>query len=244
MLPYLSLGPLLLQTPGFILLLSGWISLTLIEKEAQRLKLNQALVYNLVFWGLVAGIIGARLAYAARYLNIYLDDPLSLVALNFNTLSPQGGLIIGLLAAAIYGWRVQLPLRTTLDALAPGLAAFMIAWGIAHLLSGAAFGSPTDLPWAIYLWEANRHPTQIYEIVLAIAVFLVVRKRPLDRPGTGLNFLLTVALLSSSRLFLEAFRGDSLLWVDGIRTAQVVSLGILLICLWLIKASILPPHKK
>ena len=198
----------------------------------------------MVFWGLVAGIIGARLAYAARYLNIYLDDPLSLVALNFNTLSPQGGLIIGLLAAAIYGWRVQLPLRTTLDALAPGLAAFMIAWGIAHLLSGAAFGSPTDLPWAIYLWEANRHPTQIYEIVLAIAVFLVVRKRPLDRPGTGLNFLLTVALLSSSRLFLEAFRGDSLLWVDGIRTAQVVSLGILLICLWLIKASILPPHKK
>lgn len=244
MYPSISIGPVLVQTPGLALLLGVWVSLTLIEKEALRLRLNKEQVYNLAFWGLVAGIIGARLAYAARFLNVYLDDPLGLVALNPGTLSPGDGLVIGLLAALIYGWRVKLPLRPTLDALAPGLAAFMIAFGAAHLLSGDAFGAPTELPWAVYLWDEYRHPTQIYEIILAVGVFLVVWKRPFGRPGAGLNFLVAVSLTSASRLFLEAVRGDSLLWVGGTRAAQVVSLGILLVSLYLMRVWALSPQKK
>lgn len=244
MLPSISIGSYLLQTPGLALLLGVWIGLTLVEKEAVHLKLDKEKVYNLVFWGLVAGILGARLAYAVRFVNVYLDDPLSLVALNPSTLSPQAGLFIGIATAVGYGWWKNLPPRPTLDALAPGLAVFMVAWGFAHLLSGDAFGSPTELPWAIFLWDENRHPTQIYEIILAIGVLLAVWKRPFYRPGAGLNFLLVVALSSASRLFLEAFRGDSLIWVSGLRAAQVVSLGILLVCLYLMKAWALSLQKK
>lgn len=244
MLPDISLGPYLLQTPGLALLIGLWISMTVTEKEAVRLKLNKEQVYNMVFWGLVIGIIGARLSYATRFLNIYLDDPLSLVAFNPNTLAPQEGLAIGVIAAVSYGWWKKLPLRPTLDALAPGLATFMIAWGVAHLLSGDAFGAPTKLPWAIYLWDEYRHPAQVYEILLAIGIFLAVRRRPLGRLGTGLNFLLAVALTGISRLFLEAFRGDSLLWGGGIRAAQVVSLAILLLCLWWMRVWVQPPQKE
>lgn len=235
MLPYIPLGPFLLQTPGLALLIGLWIGASLAEKEAKRLKINAAVVYNLVFFGLIAGIVGARLAYAVRYLSAYLDNPLGLFSLNPNTLAPSDGIIIGLVVAVLYSWRKKLPLRPTLDALALGLSAFLVLLGVAHFLSGDAFGAPAEIPWSIYLWDESRHPSQIYEVLAALGVFFVVRKRPLGELGVGMNFLLTVALSAGARLVLEAFRGDSLILGGGFRSAQVISLLVLLGCLWLLR---------
>jgi len=235
MYPYLRLGPFLLQLPLLALLVGVWIGSSLTEKEAVRLKLPSASVANLIFVGLMAGMVGARLAYAARYLQAYLDNPLSLLALNLNTLAGFDGLLIGLVVAALYGWRKKLPLRLTLDALAPGLAAFMIALGVTHLLSGDAFGAPTELPWSIYLWNEFRHPSQIYEILAAVVILFIVIKRPQSQAGDGINFLMWVALSSAARIFLEAFRGDSMIWPGGFRAAQVVSLIVLAITLFVMR---------
>jgi phosphatidylglycerol---prolipoprotein diacylglyceryl transferase len=235
MFPYLRVGPLLLQTPGLALLVGVWLGLSLTEKESLRLRLKPDAVYNLVFYALISGIIGARLAYAARFLNAYIENPLSLLSINPNTLSPEDGLLIGLLVAVIYGYRKQLPLRPTLDALAPGLAAFMVAFGVSHILSGDAFGAKTDLPWRIFLWNEYRHPAQIYETLAALVIFQVVWLRPLPS-GRGLNFLLVVSLSASARLFLEAFRGDSVIWSGGFRSAQIVALLVLAVALWLMKS--------
>ena len=161
MYPYLRLGPFLLQLPLLALLVGVWIGSSMSEKGAARLKLPSAIVSNLIVVGLIAGIVGARLAYAARYLQAYLDNPLSLLALNVNTLAGSDGLLIGLVVAALYGRRKKLLLRPTLDALAPGLATFMVALGVSHLLSGDAFGASADLPWSIYLWNEYRHPSQV-----------------------------------------------------------------------------------
>ena len=239
MLPFFRLGPLLLQLPGLALLGGVWVGSSLAEKEAARLRLNPADVYNLIFYGLVAGVVGARLVYAARYLSAYWANPISLLALTPATLSPTAGLVIGLTLAALVGWRKRLPLRPTLDALAPGLAAFLVALGGAHLLSGDAFGAPTTLPWAIYLWDDARHPSQVYETLAALAVFAVAWKRPLG-VGQGLNFLLVVALSAGARVFLEAFRGDSLVWAGGFRAAQVVGVIVLGTTLWLIRRWVAP----
>jgi len=180
-------------------------------------------------------VVGARLAYASRYLDIYIADPQSLLALNAGTLAPFEGLLFGLAAASFYGWRKRLPLRPTLDALAPGVAAFMLFLGVAHLLSGDAFGAPADLPWSITLWNEQRHPSQVYEILAALAILVVILKRLFGLTGTGVNFLLLVALSAAARLFLEAFRGDSLIIPGGFRLAQVISLVVLLLVLWIMK---------
>lgn len=235
MFPYIPIGPFLLQTPGLAMLIGVWIGLTLAEREAKLLKIDAQAIYNLIFLGLVAGIVGARVSYAARFLTIYLDEPLSLFALNPNTIAPIDGLVIGLLVAVVYGWRKKLPLRPALDALAPGLAVFLVTLGIAHFLSGGAFGAPTKIPLAIYLWDDYRYPTQIVETLFSLGVLLAALKHPLGKPGLGLNFLLVVSLSVASRLLLEAFRGDSLIWIGGFRAAQVVSFIILLSCLWLIR---------
>jgi phosphatidylglycerol---prolipoprotein diacylglyceryl transferase len=227
LLPYLRLGPLLLQTTGLALLLGIWIGSIVAEKEAVRLKIKPEFVNSLIFFGLIGGLVGARLAYAATYLNAYLASPLSLFSINTNTLSPLEGLLIGLLVALVYGQRKGLQLRPVLDALAPGLAVFMIFLGMAHLLNGDAYGAPANLPWAIYLWSAYRHPTQIYEMLLAARVMFVALKHPLKDQGRGLNFLLLVFLSAAARVFLEAFHGDSLIWPGGFRAAQVIGLIVM-----------------
>lgn len=233
MYPYLRLGSFLLQLPALALLAGVWISSFLAEKEASRLKLPADRVINMILLGLVAGIVGARLAYVLRYLSVYLANPLSLFSFNANTLEVFDGLLIGLAASAFYGWRKKLPLRPTLDALAPGLAAFMLFLGVAHFLSGDAFGSPANLPWSIYLWSDYRHPSQVYEILAALGIILVAFRQPFNQPGRGINFLLVVSLSSAVRIFLEAFRGDSLIWPGGFRAAQVIGLIMLAFALYM-----------
>lgn len=227
MFPYFRLGPLLIQMPLLALLVGLWGGLSLVENESKRLKLNPSITSNLIFYSLIAGIIGARLGYALEFPSLYASRPLSLLALTPTTLSPSMGLVVALIIAVIFIQRRKLPLRLTLDALASGLALFMVFVGVAHILSGDAYGAPTRVPWAIRLWNDYRHPSQFYETLIALVTFLVIRERLPKPEGAGLNFLLTIALTAASRVFLEAFRGDSIFWPGGIREAQVIALIVM-----------------
>ncbi len=235
MFPFLRIGPLLIQMPGLALLAGLWVATTLIEKEALHLKLNAAAILNMIFYGLFGGLIGARLIYAIQHLNIYLANPFSLFSLSTSTLNVHEGAIIGVVITYLFGRRHKLPLRPTLDALAPGLAVFMIAVGAANFLSGNAYGSSTDLPWAIYLRGEYRHPTQIYETVAALIIFILWKTGSPKSRASGLSFLQVVTLSAGARIFLEAFHGDSLIWPGGFRAAQMMGLIILTVAIYLIK---------
>ncbi len=233
MFPVLQIGSLALPVPGLVLLIGVWVGLWLAEREAARLSLNPEAVYNRAFIGLAAGLIGARLAYVARYMSTYAHDPLSVFSLNPASLAPNEGVLIGGVAAVFYGARRKLPLRLTLDALAPAIAVMGVAVAIAHVASGDAFGAAARLPWSVYLWDEYRHPSQIYELIAGLGVLgLWWRARTQGPPaGARFNFLLVVALSAAARLFLEAFRGDSLVMVGGLRAAQVWGLIVLAACL-------------
>lgn len=231
MLPILQLGPLAIQAPGLILLIGLWLSLNLVERAAPRFGLKAAHLYNLVLVSLLGGLIGARLSYVLRYSAAFASNPASIFSLNPALLDSMGGLLTALLTGIVYAQRKKLPFWRTLDALTPGLAGMGVAVGLAHLASGAAFGAPTELPWSINLWGANRHPSQVYEIMAALAILL------LTWPGKGLiqpishqpgvYFLAFVALNAAARLLLETWRGDSYLLAGGVRSGQVAAWLIL-----------------
>lgn len=235
MFPYLRLGPYLIQTTGLALLIGLWVGLTLSEREAGRLNLKTERISIMIFLALISGIVVARLAYAAQFAAGYLANPLSLLSLNTNTLSPNADMLAGLLIAVFYGYRARLPLRPTLDALTPGFSFFMITLGVAHLLNGSAFGASTRLPWAIFLWSDYRHPTQIYETILALATFGIVVTSRFNLPAPGLSFIRFTALTSIAHVFLDAFRGDSVTLPGGFRADQVIGLLVLLACILLMR---------
>jgi phosphatidylglycerol:prolipoprotein diacylglycerol transferase len=131
----------------------------------------------------------------------------------------------------VYGQRQKLRLWPTLDALTPLFAALGIGVSLLHLAAGTAFGSPTELPWGINLWNATRHPSQIYELIMSLLIFGLIWFRKTNSPG-GSDFLLFTALTAGSRLFLEAFRGDSTLIFGGIRLGQVIAWILLAVVLF------------
>jgi len=232
MFPILQIGPLAMQTPGLILLIGVWVGLSFAEKLAPRFQVNANAIYNLVFTALLAGLIGARLSYVAQYPNAFLSSPLSLISLNPGLLDPIGGFLIGIITAAVYANRKGFPLGSTLDAVSPLLAVFGVALGLSHLASGDAFGTPTDLPWSIELWGENRHPSQVYEILLAILILggLWLWKKPTSERAGG-TFWRFLSLSAGARLLLEGFRGDSQVLPNGLRIAQLIAWIVLAVSL-------------
>lgn len=213
-----------------LLVLAAWLGLTLAEKRAARHGLTTEALNNLVFYGLLAFILGGRAAYALAHLSAFSQSPLSLLALNPDLFDSLGGSIAAALAAVIYGQRQKIPFWNALDALTPFFAVLTAGLSLSHLAAGTAFGKPTDLPWAIDLWNAKRHPSQIYELLASIPTLgLVWFQRPNPRPG--LLFLTFAALTSAARLFLEAFRGDSSLFLNGLRSAQILAWVLLAVSL-------------
>jgi phosphatidylglycerol:prolipoprotein diacylglycerol transferase len=109
----------------------------------------------------------------------------------------------------------------------------MLAFPLANLASGSAYGAETSLPWAIELWGAMRHPVQIYEAVGAglILWYLWPARQP-EATTPGLLFIQFVGLSALARLFFEAFRGGSLVAFGGLRAAQVAAWLVLAAALW------------
>lgn len=227
MLPVVEIGPLAVQTPGLLLPAGVWLATWLLDREGPRLGLPAEALNRTVLVGLVCGVLGARLGYAVRYLDVYLDSPLGLLSLNPTTLAIEEGVLAGVGVAVIYGARKRLPLWPTLDAMTPGLAAFALAAGFSRLASGDGFGAPADLPWAIALWGARRHPSQIYELLAAGLVLWAIWEMRLRAPFAGFTFLAYMAMATTSRIFLEAFRGDSVILLGMLRSAQLIGLAML-----------------
>jgi phosphatidylglycerol:prolipoprotein diacylglycerol transferase len=213
----------------FILLVAAlWIGLTLAEKRTERHGVTKEQLNNLTFNGLIAYIIGGRLSFALSNLSAFSQSPLSIFSPNPDLFDPTGGLVAAILVGLIYGQRQKLQLWATLDALTPIFAMLAIGLHLAHLAAGTAFGSPTTLPWGIDLWNATRHPTQIYELLASLLIFGLLWFRKTDSPS-GILFLTFAALTAGARLFLEAFRGDSTLVFGEFRLAQIAAWGILLV---------------
>jgi phosphatidylglycerol---prolipoprotein diacylglyceryl transferase len=232
MLPTIQIGPLAMQSSGLILLISFMLALEVSHRAATRLGLNGDNVYNLLFLSAFAGIIGARLGYVLQYWSVYQSDLAGVLALSLDGLSPPAGLAAALISGVVYAQHKGLDNLRLLDALAPGLLILAAGFALADLASGNGYGSPTSLPWAIPLWNAQRHPVQVYQI-LAIALIGVILAR-IGRPFDGARFGSALAFYAASRLLLEAFHGDSSL-TAGVRSVQLVSLAVLMVALVLLR---------
>ncbi len=230
MFPVLHLGPLALQTPGLIIVLGIWIGLSVSEKYCKKTGLSSNDLSNITTIGLVAGILGARLIYILEHVQAFLDAPGSIYSLNEELMNPPGGLLIGALSILIYTNRNKISFLTSLDSLTPLLAILNIFIPLSNLASGNSYGSPANLPWSIYLWGENRHPSQLYETAAGIIILLVllslIRTRT-DNDNHGVIFARFVSMSALARLFLEHFRGDSTLVFNHFREAQILAWFVL-----------------
>jgi phosphatidylglycerol---prolipoprotein diacylglyceryl transferase len=237
MLPVIRIGPLAVQFPGLILLIGLWVGLELVERQSARHNLPGGKLFSLVLVALGVGIVGARLVYTAQYPDIFNGNLINLFSFSPQLLNLPGGILVCLVAGLAYAKQNRLPLWQTADALTVLLAVIMISIGLSNFASGNAYGAPASVPWAVYLWGQNRHPSQLYETFTAGWVLVIIWPAAKNKFSTcifsrpGLRFWIFLVLTAASRLFLEYFRQSQ--WVfDDYRLSQWMAWLILTFGLW------------
>ena len=186
---------------------------------------------ELAFWIMLAGIIGARVAYVFSELDEFRGRWLTVVRID------QGGLIFygGFLGAIAAVWILARRHRESFWSLADfTISALPLGHALGRIgcfMNGCCYGRPSDLPWACPSHSALRHPTQLYEaavnLLLYAALIVFLRRRAASLPGrlTGL-YLLTYPAI---RFAVEFLRGDPRMRWAGLSVAQWLSLAMLLL---------------
>lgn len=210
-----------------LLVLAAWVGLNFAEKRAERHGISKENINNLIFYGLIAFIFGGRISFVLQNISAFAKSPLNILSINPDLFDMFGALAAAAITVLVFVQRNQISIWSVLDALTPFFAILGIGLGLSHLAAGTAFGLPTDLPWAIELWNANRHPTQIYETLASVLIFgLLWYKRHDSHPG--IHFLTYLALVTGMQVFLMGFRADQTLILNGIKQGQIISLAALL----------------
>lgn len=203
-----------------------------VAPDAQRVAWRKAFG-QAMFIGLVAGLIGARLGYGARYYQLYVESPGLLLSLRPGTLAIVPGLLLGGASALFYLSSKQIPLAKIADAVAIGVTGALLILAVGDFFTGNAYGTPTDVPWGVELWNATRHPVQLYDaavLLIVLGVLWYLHKKVMH----GELFWRFLMLYSLSQLFLEMFHASAAVWGPGIRISQIVSLLTLLVSLFVL----------
>lgn len=234
MLPNISLGPLVIPSNGLVFIIGVWIVLTVVERSARKLELDSETTYSLAAVALAAGFIGARLVFVLLRWNAYRVNLSGIIWPLTSGYDLWGGLVISVAAGFFYGRAKQVPAASTLDALAPGMLTALIVVSLSDFLAGPGYGLETAMPWAIDIYGINRHPVQVYEIIVAAGALSTWRIALPHRLFEGQLFLLTIAVYGSGRLLVDAFRANAWLTESGIHLIQVLSLAAVLAALFLL----------
>jgi len=231
MLPTLLIGRIALPTYPLFLLLAYWAAMWLGGHQAKKFEFDGDHIYNAGLFGLLSGIIGARLWFVLSHWENYASDIGQAFSLSRSALSAPEGAIIAGLVVLIYLQREKVPFGKFFDAVASGLAlAFSIA-NVGAFLGGEWLGAPSNVPWAIEIVGTARHPVQLYEALSSLIILGTLLYLAKYRPWSSFHFWLFVALYGVSRLFLEIFRARPTLIGDGYLAVQIVALAGIVVAL-------------
>lgn len=176
-----ELGPLAVRWYGLLIATAVLIGVTLSQYLAKRRHVNPDLLGDLVVWLVLAAIPGARLYYVLFEWEQYQQNPIDMIAIWKGGIAIHGAIIGGAIAALIFGRVNKISFWQLADLVAPSviLGQAIGRWG--NFFNSEAFGSPTDLPWKLYIPPERRpselvnfdyfHPTFLYESLWNLMVF-------------------------------------------------------------------------
>jgi phosphatidylglycerol:prolipoprotein diacylglycerol transferase len=248
----LELGPINIYSYGLLLVSAYLIGLRLAVARARQRGLNGDRAMDLGIWIILSALVGAKLLLLIVDFDHIRRDPAELLGLLRSGGVFYGGLVLAVGVAFWYMRRHRLPLWTTCDAFAPGIALGQAVGRLGCLLGGCCYGRPTDLPWGITFTntlaasnvgtplDISLHPTQLYESAATLGllgVLLLVERR--GGGFAGRTFWTYLLLYPIARFIIEFYRGDPRGMAFGLLpTSQFVSLilvplsAVMLVVLW------------
>jgi phosphatidylglycerol:prolipoprotein diacylglycerol transferase len=231
----LQIGPLAVRWYGLMYLVAfsqvWWLGRRRIRAQAHwsGRGWSEAELDDLLFYGVIGVIVGARLGEVLFYQPAYyLAHPLEILAVWHGGMSFHGGFLGVLLAMAFFARQSGRAWLEITDFIAPLAPLGLAAGRIGNFINGELWGRLADpsLPWAMIFPHVDRlprHPSQLYQAALeGVALFVLLwlysrRERP--RGAVSAAFLIGYGAF---RFVAEYFRAPD----AGIfGRSDVVSMG-------------------
>jgi phosphatidylglycerol---prolipoprotein diacylglyceryl transferase len=254
MYPHLfTIGDFTVTSFGLMMFLSFVGGAWVLARQFEKRGMDPEAAWDMLLWVALGGIVGAKLYYVGLHYEALLENPLRELT-NRGGLVWYGGFIGGVLAFYWQARKLKLPIVPAFDAAAPTLA---IAYAIGRMgcfLVGDDYGRPTDSWVGIAFPEGYPpstagyfrsigtqipaeipdaavlavHPTQLYEVVLALIMFAVLwRLSGTLRPGR--LFALYLAMYGVLRFGIEFVRAKTDLMLFGLTSSQIASVMVLVL---------------
>jgi len=222
-LPWFGETHLFLPTYGALFALAALVAWSWFLRRGRALGVADDRLFNISFYSLLGGIVGAKLALVALDWRTYLADPAALAGVLRSAGVLMGGVIGGAVVFVLYARRQGLPLHALGDAVAAPLALGQAIGRLGCFAAGCCWGRSCDPrhPLAVTFRNPVAHeqtgvplgvplvPVQLIQLAsdLLLALLLAALwRRRLEPPGTV--FWLYVVLYGLTRGTIEFWRGD------------------------------------
>jgi phosphatidylglycerol:prolipoprotein diacylglycerol transferase len=232
-----ELGAITVYTYGVLLAAAYLLGLRLATARAKARGLDGNRILDLGIYIIISALVGAKLLLLIVDFKSFTANPRELLTLVRVGGVFYGGLILAVVVALAYIRRAGLPLWTTCDVFAPGIALGHVVGRFGCLFAGCCYGKPTSKPWGITFTDpfaasnvgtplgVPLHPTQLYEAgaeFLILVVLLWIERK--SRGFAGRTFWLYMLLYAVSRFIIEFYRGDERGTVGIFSTSQFISI--------------------
>lgn len=240
---FIQIGSLTINWYGLIIAFGTFLGLYLATRESNRLGLEKDLMVDLLVFAIPVAIIFARAYYVIFEWERYKDGPWTEVfAIWHGGIAIHGALIGSVLTAILFARYKKVSFWQIADIAAPSiiLGQAIGRWG--NFMNQEAYGGiiseTTYTKFHQYLPDFimnqmcidgfMRHPTFLYESLWNILIFIVLLYLRKLNPYRGETFLTYIGAYSIGRFFIEGMRTDSLYIFGTIRTAQLLSILLII----------------
>jgi phosphatidylglycerol:prolipoprotein diacylglycerol transferase len=231
-----SLGPLTIHWYG-ILVATGFLAgLWTASRRALRDNISPDVILDIGPWLILGTIVGARSLFVISYWSEkFAGKPwYEVFMIQKGGLVYYGGLVGASLTVLFYMLWKKLPIWRIGDVFAPSIALGSFFGRMGCLMNGCCYGRSCDLPWAIHFPADHHtkgvgvHPTQIYDSLLNLALYVALAWLFRHKKFHGQVFASFLIGYAALRALVESTRGDyPVYYLGGVVTpAQLISIAI------------------
>ena len=229
-----TIGPLTVYGYGAMIALGVIAAWIVTEFRARKQKLDSEHVFSLVLWGLIGGLLCAKLLFWITEWKTIVSDPGYILDTIADGFVVYGGIIGGIFAGWLYCHLKKADFWKYFDLVMPSVALAQGFGRIGCLLAGCCYGRETDSVFSITFQNSDfapNHvaliPTQIYSSVLDFVHFILLLYIARHKKKDGQVAACYLIFYSIGRFILEFFRGDLIRGsVGSLSTSQFISLFI------------------
>lgn len=213
MLPVLfKVGDFEVRSYGVMLVIGILLAVWWGYRRAPRFGIASERVVDAMFWGVVPGVLGARLGYIVQEWEHYSKNWREIFSWRFEGLTSFGGVIMAVAGLAYFARRAKISGLALLDAVSAPLLVAHAVGRVGCLLNGCCYGHPTTAWYGVHVAPDVAklfEPAQIFEsflVLFGVGLLLLFERR---RRALGSSFALTIVLWGGARFVYEFFRAGN-----------------------------------